>query len=257
LTNRGYRAKNPPADIDQARVDVVKEFIDLWATSLAAAGVPDEKIYSHTACMSQASFDARRFGQPEQLPGTYLQTINFTPPGAACGVHHRPGFSTYPQFGLLEQIQAELITKGAPPWASSEGTAVDPGAAEKGALGLSMETYLGNLFNRGAVLVNIFGWGVGPSSNPFRRIAESPSAIAAYQKFLHGDELRSDPPVQLPSPQFFDKMRQLQKQLPPYLATHNNEKVARSYEELSYALQAQYYHDAEQAVDQMLQTIKE
>ena len=256
LMNKGYSATNPPADIDQARVAIVKEFVDLWATSLAQAGVPDEKIYSQIAFLSQAQFDAARFGQPGRLPGTYLETINFTPPSAAFGPHHRPGFSTYPQFGLLEQIQAELSRNGNPPWASAEGTAGDPGDVEKGGPGISMENYLGNLFNRGAVVVNIFGWGMGPASNPFRKIAENQNAIAAYQKFLRGEVLASDPPAQVPSPQFFDKMRKLQKELPPYLAKYGPEKVGRFYEALGRDLKAQRYVDAEQAVDEIFQAIK-
>jgi hypothetical protein len=256
LMNKGYSAKNPPADIDQARVAIVKEFLDLWATSLAQAGVPDEKIYSHVAFMSQASFDAARFGQPGRWPGAYLETINFTPPSASFGGHHRPGFSTYPQFGLLEQLQTELTRNSNPSWASAEGTAVDPGVAEKGGPGISMENYLGNLFNRGAVVVNVFGWGVGPASNPFRKIAENKSAIAAYQKFLRGEDLPSEPPAQVPSPEFFDKLRKLQKELPPYLAKHGPEKVGRFYEELDHDLKAQRYVDAEQAVDKIFQAIK-
>lgn len=256
LMNQGYSATHPPADIDQSRVAIVQAFVDLWATSLAQAGVPDDKIYSHIAFMSRAGFDAAGFGQPGRLPNPYLETINFTPPSAAFGAHHRPGFSTYPQFGFLEQIQAELIRNGNPPWASSEGTAGDPAVVEKGDPGISMEKYLGNLFNRGAVLVNIFGWGMGPVSNPFRKIAENPSSIAAYQKFLRGETLASDPPAQVPSPQFFDKMRKLQKELPPYLAKNGPGKVGPLYEELSRDLKAHRYIDAEQAVDEIFQAIK-
>ena len=54
---------------------------------------------------------------------------------------------------------------------------------------MSMEGYLGNLFNHGAVMVNIFGWGLGDKNYPFRRIAESPDALAAYRKFLSGGQL--------------------------------------------------------------------
>ena len=256
LMNQGYNAQHPPADMDQARVRIVQAFIDLWATSLAEAGVPDEKIYSHTACLSQAVFDAAGFGQPGRWPGSYLETVNFTPPGASFGAHHRPGFSTYPQFGLLEQIQAQLNRNGNPPWAASEGTAGDPSLVEKGDSGNSMENYLGNLFNRGAVVVNIYGWGLGPVSNPFRRLAENATSVAAYQKFLRGETLASDPPAQVPSPQFFDKMRSLQKELPPYLAKHGAGKVGPLYEKLSRNLKTLRYTDAEQAVDEIFQMIK-
>ena len=49
--------------------------------------------------------------------------------------------------------------------------------------GMNMEGCLGNLFNHGAVLVNVFGWGVGDRDNPFRKIAERDDALAAYRKF--------------------------------------------------------------------------
>jgi hypothetical protein len=37
---------------------------------------------------------------------------------------------------------------------------------------MSMETYLARQFNHGAVLVNVFGWGIGEADNPFRIAAE-------------------------------------------------------------------------------------
>src|SRR5580693_5610115 len=40
LSHRGYSEKNPPRDPDRERFEVVKEFIELWANSLHAAGVP-------------------------------------------------------------------------------------------------------------------------------------------------------------------------------------------------------------------------
>jgi hypothetical protein len=255
LANEGFSAAHPPADLDQARVEIVRNFADLWATSLAAAGVPDDKIYSHIAFISRTSFDAGKFGQPGRFPGDYLETVNFTPPSVAFGAHRRAGFSTYPQFGFLEQIQGELAKNGNPPWASAEGTAGDPAVVGQGDPGGSMEHYLGNLFSRGAVLVNVFGWGVGPTSNPFRKIAEGPNSIAAYQKFLRGDELASDPPAQVPSTQFFGKMRKLQQELPPYIASHGPEKVAPIYHELSRDLHARHYVDAEHAVDEIFQAM--
>ena len=65
---------------------------------------------------------------------------------------------------------------------------LDPRDAPQGGPGMSMEGYLGNLFNHGAVMVKIFGWGLGDKDYPFRRIAESPDALAAYRKFLSGGQ---------------------------------------------------------------------
>lgn len=75
-----------------------------------------------------------------------------------------------------------LKRHGDPAWASVEGTNVVPnGVAGEP----TMETYLGRMFNRGAVLVNIFAWGVGPS--------EGPDAIAGYRAFPDGRILREVP----------------------------------------------------------------
>jgi len=256
LTNQGYSAKNPPADIDEARVDIVKEFIDFWAKSLADGGVPDKKIFSHTAFIPKVAFDLAQFGNPDKkLPGSYLEMVNFTPSRVSFGEHHYAGFSTYPQFGLLEEIRDELAKRDNPPWASTEGTAIDPAQAEKGRAGVPMETYLGNMFNHGAVLVNIFGWGVGPSSNPFRKIAESGDAVTAYRKFLRGEKLQEETPVQIPSPQFFSQGRRLQKELPVYLKEHGPEKVGVLYTTLGEQMNAQRYTDAEKTIDEILKII--
>src|SRR5205085_2910988 len=56
----------------------------------------------------------------------------------------------------------------------------------------AMETCLGRLFHHGAVMVNIFSWGIGGEamrSNFFRRATENPGALAAYAKFLRHEPL--------------------------------------------------------------------
>src|SRR6185503_6020369 len=102
------------------------------------------------------------------------------------GTHYNPGFSTYPQEGLMQQLYNELDKHGNPAWASSEGANISPATLTSGG---SMETYLGWMFNHGAVLVTIFGWGVGSETNPFHLAASSDDAIQAYQKFLRGETL--------------------------------------------------------------------
>ena len=117
---------------------------------LAHAGVPASKIYAHTAFLSQRIFEA---SGPQTL--TYSQHNHFAPPSVAFGASRRPGFTTYPQPGLFEQIYAELARHGQPPWASSEGTNLQLGSGP-GQSGMNMETYLARPFNHGATLVNIF-----------------------------------------------------------------------------------------------------
>ncbi|MDO8495544.1 MAG: YlbF family regulator [bacterium] len=256
LTNKGYSASNPPKNINEARADIIKEFIDLWAKSLVDGGVASEKIFSHIAFTSKSVFDSVKFSEPGQFPDSYLETVNFSPPRVAFGPHHNPGFSTYPQPGTLEQIQEEREKNSNPPWASAEGTAIDPGAAEQGGAGVAMEGYLGSLYNHGAVLVDIFGWGVGPSSNPFRKIAESKKAITAYQKFLHGEKLKEGEKQQVPSQQFFEKMNKLQKELPVYIKSNGEKKIKTLYETLNEHLGAKRFNDAEKAIDDLLNAIR-
>lgn len=257
LTNKGYSAKNPPSDMDEARTDIVKEFIDFWAKSLADAGVPNQKIFSHTAFQAKVNYDMAKFSQPDRVSSSYLETINFTPPRVSFGEHHIAGFSTYPEFGKLEEVQAERLKNGNPPWASTEGTAIDPGVAENGGAGMSMEAYLGDLFNHGAVLVNVFGWEIWDSSNPFRKIAEGSESIEAYQKFLRGEILNESVPVQIPSSQFFPKMQKLQKDLPTYIQKSGPRKVSALYDSLNQALKAQHYTDAEKNIDEILKIVEQ
>jgi len=256
LTNKGYSAENPPNDMNEARADVTREFVDLWANSLADAGVPDTKIFSHTAFMARALFDSVQFSQPGHFPASYLETVNFTPPRVSFGARGRAGFSTYPQFGFLDQIQEERGKNSNPPWVSAEGAALDPAAAERGGAGESMEAYMGNLFNHGAVVVNIFGWGVGNANNPFRRAAGNENAIAAYQKFFRGELLNENAEEQIPSSEFFAKVQRLQKELPPYFSKNGRGDAGPLYDTLGRQLDARRFTDAETSIDALLNIIE-
>jgi hypothetical protein len=247
LTNKGYSAAHPPADIDQAIVDVTKDFIDLWATSLAEAGVPDNKIYSHIALMPQINADSKN-------QHSYLQSIHFTPPSIAYGAHRYAGFSTYPGTAQPEQIAAEEAKHGNQPWASMEGTALDPAQAGAGTSGDSMEMYLGNLFNHGAVLVDVFGWGVGPADNPFRQTAEKPSAIAAYRKFLSGEKLAEGTMTSGGLP---DKVHKIQSLAPAWAQSHASQQsnLAALSKQLDSYIQAGDMANANATADAILKMI--
>ena len=183
LANKGF-SRASAIDLDREREAIVKEFIDRWTGALAAGGIADGKIYSHIAFQTEAAF--RSSGNKKE---TYSEHANFAPLRVAFGAHHRPGFSTYPAAGLLADISAELAQNSNPPWASSEGSALDPAQASRGSSGVGTESYLAGLYNRGAVLVTIFGWGLGPPEMPFRKVAESNEAVNAYRKFLAGEPL--------------------------------------------------------------------
>jgi len=258
LVNKGFSAKNPPKDIDFEREKIVREFIELWAKALADAGIPQEKIYSHTAFVSHKSFEQAKAREPARFPMTYSQLQHFAPPAVAFSTYYQPGFSTYPQPGLLEQIYQELTRHGNPPWASSEGTAMG---------GVAMETYLAGMFNHGATLVNIFAWGVGPDSpeNGFRTATEGKGAIAAYRKFLKGEALQEGPatasqtpdglPTNLPKG-LQTKIERVQKNLPAWMQrTGQQSKVEPLLQKFHQHLQSQQFQEAEKAMDEILALI--
>ena len=57
---------------------------------------------------------------------TYSQHNHFAPPSVAFGKYHQPGFSTYPQPGLFEDIYEQLAQHKQVGWASCEGTNMQP-----------------------------------------------------------------------------------------------------------------------------------
>jgi hypothetical protein len=237
LTNKGYSAAHPPADFNRARAEISREFIGFWAQALEAAGVPEDKVYSHVAF------------KPKSMS-------EIVPPDTAFADGVFPGFSTYPMPGHLEEIAREIDKHGNPPWASSEGTAVDPLAAGLGGQGVSMETYLGNLFNHGAQLVNIFGWGVGGPDNPFRKIAEAGDSIEAYRKFLNGEALKEAPyTTESSRVALADKVHRIQATLPSYVKAHGPAAAEPLMRALDEHLKKHEFQAAERTADQILQLL--
>lgn len=192
LTNRGFNANNQPKDISSEVAAVVQEFIDLWASSLAKAGIQPNKIYSHVAFLPKLAFENMKKSTPNfpNVDYSYVVDANTSTarPSVAFGKDHLPGFSTYPTAGIFDQIYEELAKNGNPHWASSEGTNLIPGG-NFGSSGMNMESYLARMFNHGATLVDIFAWGIGgeewKKTFPFRIATEGDEAIAAYRKFLN------------------------------------------------------------------------
>ncbi len=185
LSNRGFTQKSPPADADLVIESVISEWISTWSGSLAGAGIPADKLYSHIAFTSRRQYrDSRR--QPGK---SYSRSVLYTPPAVAFGTAHRAGFTTYPDADILEDIQAALASRGNPPWASAEGTNVNIHAGPFRSAQQSMESYLARMFNRGAMMTNLFGWGIGNRNNLFRQATEREEALVAYRKFLGGSNL--------------------------------------------------------------------
>jgi hypothetical protein len=213
LTNKGYTRTRPPRDFAAARAAVVKEFMELWAASIHKEGVPERLIYNHIAFT------------PQGLTGNESDH----PPGdTAFSDRYRPGFSTYPSPGAFAEIFALLKNHGTPPWASVEGTNVVPNGevGEK-----TMETYLGRMYNHGAVMVNILSWGVGPEDskrNPFRLPTEGPDAIAGYRRFLSGESLREVPAQPFSLKAFQTKLQEIQSRLPQWIQRTRRQRDAEA-----------------------------
>jgi hypothetical protein len=234
LSNAGYNEQHRPTDRDSALSKIVQDYIELWARPLINAGVPNGKVYSHIALMSGKS------------------------PSSAFCASCIPGVSTYPFPGLLKAWLNEIENRGNPPWASSEGTAMDPREAERSGQGIGMEGYLGNLFNHGAVLVNVFGWGIGDDNNPFRKIAESVDAISAYRKFLRGEKLAEAPipdALSMLPATLRTKIMEVQAKLPGWLQQRGPALVHDQIENLKQSVEEQRFDDAEKAADSILKTM--
>ena len=255
LTNRGFNKNNPPQDLDAEREKAVQEFIELWAKGIFDAGINPDKIYAHTAFLSKKIFD---IAKPDQ---NYSEINSFAPPSVAFGKYHNPGFSTYHQSGLMEQVYEELAAHNNPHWASSEGTNLQLGYGPGGS-GMNMETYLAKMFNHGAILVNIFAWGIGGEAekvknNPFRIATEGKEAIGAYQKFLKGEELVeqiSAPPFSME--QLAAKVQKVQKEAPVWVhKTGNQAKVESLLQKLDQYIKEQNFREAERMADEILELI--
>ena len=239
--------------MDLEREKVVQEFIEYWAEGLALAGVSPEKIYSHTAFFSRRGF---KIGGEKTM--TYSQHNHFAPPWVSFGKHHRPGFSTYPQPGLFDDIHEQVAEHKQVGWSSSEGTNLQLGSGP-GQSGMNMETYLAKMFNHGATLVNIFSWGIGGEANKnmsFRVVTEGEEALRAYRKFLTGKPLvegKTDALTLLE--RLPPKIHRIQKELPEWIEKaepEDKEKAIGLMRKLEGSLQAKNFDEAEKTADVML-----
>lgn len=210
LLHRGFSASHPPQDPDRERAQIVKEFMELWADSLHAGGVPRQRIFCHIAFTDQGLRQA-------DAKESYAVKVNFALPDAAFSAAYRPGFSTYPEGATFKEVYAVLAKHGAPGWISAEGVNVSPTSMPGEP---TMETYLGRMFNHGGVMVNVFAWGVGGEANRdnfFRRATENPEALAAYAKFLRHHTLVEAAATGFSAASFQAKMRRIQQELPGWV----------------------------------------
>ncbi|MDO8517891.1 MAG: hypothetical protein Q7S26_01185 [bacterium] len=172
LTNRGFSATHPPADIDRERELIVQEFIELWTKSLMDAGVPKEKIYSHVGAPPRKLYDMLK---TQGVSFGFSEFAHFAPVPSAFGKYHSPGFSIYDR-RVPQEIYDELTKNGNPAWALAEGISGNPSPDPKEQGG--WEGWLAGLFNHGATVVNVFPVGT-----------DSVAATTAFKKFLLGEKL--------------------------------------------------------------------
>jgi hypothetical protein len=262
LLNRGFSRKNPPQDMDVEREKVVQEFIDLWTKGLAEAGVSPQKIYSHTAFLSRRAFggdDKQVTYMKRKGEITYSQHNHFAPPSVAFGKYHRPGFSTYPQAGLFDDIYEEVARHKQVGWASCEGTNMQPSSGP-GQTGMNMETYLAKMFNHGATLVNVFAWGIGGDANKnidFRVVTEGEEALQAYRKFLKGEPLVEAKTVASLTDRLPPKIHKIQKELPAWIQKSRNRDAVALMQKLDEYLKAKNFEEAEKTADSILKLMGE
>jgi hypothetical protein len=252
LTNAGFNPNNSPEECEAGLARILQSFMELWAANLAQAGVPRNKLFCHIGFMGQG------FEQGETRSA--LQEKYFLPPSVAFSPFYRPGFSTYPSDDTIEQVRKTVADHGNPPWISAEGTNIVPDGFPGEA---NMETYLGKMFNHGAVLVNIFSWGIGGEAernkNMFRKVTENAEAINAYRKFLSGAALKEQPrPVNQFSPQRLQqKIHTIQTQIPLWVQrTHRPDLIQPLMTKLDAAIKSGRVRDADTTADQILQLIK-
>jgi hypothetical protein len=180
----------------------------------------------------------------------------------AFGKNHRPGFSTYPQPGLFDDIYEEMAKHKQVGWASCEGTNMQP-LSGPGQTGMGMETYLAKMFNHGATLTNIFSWGVGGDAMKtmgFRVVTEGEEALQAYRKFLKGDPLIEAKTEASLMERLPPKIQRIQKELPAWMEkaeAGNKEKAAALMKKMDEQLKAKKFDEVEKTADSILKLMGE
>jgi hypothetical protein len=250
LSHRGFSGRNPPRDPDLERVQIVKEFIELWANALHAGGIPRDRIFCHIAFEDQG---LRKAGPRE----SYAVKVHFAPPEVAFSSAYRPGFSTYPEGATFREIYAVLTQHGTPGWISGEGVNVSPTSMPGES---TMATYPGRMFNHGAVMVNVFSWGIGGDAmrnNFFRRATENPEALAAYAKFLRHEILTESAPTGFSSEAFQAKMHRIQKELPAWVQESGKQAQAMPLaQKLQALINDRNWQEADKVADELLALMK-
>ncbi len=168
LTIEGYSAAHPPADVNHALIDIIRQTTAFWDSLFVDAGLSCSRIYTHVPAPAEQD------------------DHNAAPIGVAFNPDARPGWTTYPQGPLehgLEPIYRQLDRHGDPAWGGVEANATLGNA-------VPWERYLGWQYNHGAKLVGIsIGAADASLMSSLSKGAFSDEAVKAYRKFLRGEKL--------------------------------------------------------------------
>lgn len=198
LKNLGYSKTSPPKtqeEKDKALTAVLKNWLYLWSKTLHERGVPKEKLYSHIAFLPRKRTEQNKNIIQRISPHaqSYEEALGYATSDAAFGHYHNPGFSTYPSPARFREIYSKVQKYKSTGWASSEGGNIIPVPNGSDIPKETMETYLARMFNHGATLTTIFGWGLGKPGGGFTKSSEAPESLTAYRTFLSGKPLEEEP----------------------------------------------------------------
>lgn len=149
-------------------------------------GIPKEKVYGHVAVFAKSAYDQLASQNPN-LEESYIEINGFATTESVINPKFQPGFSTYPEEGVFDQIYESINSVNSSNWISSEGVNMILGNPPRNP-GCGMESYLARHYNYGASMVNIFAFGLrgGTFIDALNDAVQGPEAIAAYSEFLRG-----------------------------------------------------------------------
>jgi hypothetical protein len=167
FTALGYSAANPTPDAGATAAIANQIFIQSWASAVAGAGVPTNRLYTHIAA------------SPEGLSlGFANAPISIAFVDAA-----RPGWTTYPVGSLATNFQpllTALAAHGNPHWGGTEAAPFTPAGA------VDAYEYLREHYAAGATVVVMNTGATGSLGSVLENAVYGPQAIVAYQRFLAG-----------------------------------------------------------------------
>lgn len=185
LTNLGYSRESPPPDLRAALARVNREWVELWAKTLANAGIAPSLLFTHVAALTA-------------LAESPLLNYTNAPFDIAFLDSAVPGFTTYalgPLAASFEPIYGALRKHCASSWAGTEASFFDGRG-----VGIDPEDYLRRHFDHGATRLVMNTGATGELAARLFDANWNVRAIDAYNRFLGGSMqfTNSDPECNSP-----------------------------------------------------------